>query len=251
MSNLRRNATSLTPTPSGGTGAVANVSGRITALAELMATGRPTATDETLAALWKQRLGSSPEEVRTPVYSDGQFDEHLAGFLPAPREDADLIALLEAANGRADPNVVIQALARLKVATVGRNMAGIDIEAWLAVMGDALEEFPTDVVLDGCRRYSRREKWTPSEAELRQECLLLVRWRRKLLKAARRPPDAPARSVNAPRPILPRPDTGEEHPFDRHKHMARYSDSLRRVREETARMREAAIESDPLMQEIL
>lgn len=212
-----------------------------------MAAGDPAITDKALAASWQQRLGSSPVAITTPKYSsDGGYDDRLDGFRPAPREDADLIAILDAANARAHPNAVTKALARLKVATVGRNMDGIDVEAWLAVMGDALEEFPTDVVVAGCRAYSRREKWTPSEAELREECLKLVRYRRKLRAAARRPPDAPAPAKPEPRPLLPRPAAAVATPPDRDAERDRQSAALRRVREETARMRETTAYAEAL-----
>jgi hypothetical protein len=94
--------------------------------------------------------------------------------------------LVLAACRPSDPVYVNRELARVKAGTVGRNLDGVDVEAWLVVLGDELEQYPPDVVRCACRKWLRREKWTPSVAELVDECERLVRSRRLMEIALRR-----------------------------------------------------------------
>jgi hypothetical protein len=161
-------------------------SAALSLIGNALAAGKPAETDRALEALWTQRLGSSPVAKVRPVYDrDGGYDEVLEGFEHAPRLDGELIEALEAANAPADPDDVTKELARLKIGTIGRAMDGVDLEAWLIVVGEELEEFPADVIRDACRKWMRREKWSPSVAELRDECQRTARRRKLMLAAAR------------------------------------------------------------------
>lgn len=180
MPSPARTVAKPTGRPHGETGAVAT----LTTLPSLLAAGNPAETDRALEALWTRQLGSSPVAMVRPVYDQpGGYDEVMEGFQRASRFDGELVAVLEDACLPAHPDMVTKELARLKAGTVGRAMDGIDMEAWLIVVGDELEEFPADVIRGACRKWLRREKWTPSVAELVDECQRLGR-RRKLLRIA-------------------------------------------------------------------
>lgn len=156
-------------------------------LPAVLQAGDPEQTDKQLEASWTQLLGSSPEDITEADYSGSHGAEFtLIRFRAPENTHADLVALLDAANHSADPSVVTVELARLKIGTAGRAMRGFDLDAWLTVVGDELERYPTDVVRCACRRLIRREAWTPTVAELVEECEVLARRRRLLREALQR-----------------------------------------------------------------
>lgn len=147
----------------------------------------PAETDAMLETEWISRHGFiSP--VEHAVHSKHGFDMRLVGFEPPPTRDPELLEKIEAACRPASPDVITAELARLRVATAGRVLSGVSMAAWLAVLGEELERYPADVVREACRRWARREKWTPSVAELVEECERLMARRRALLAAVRKTP---------------------------------------------------------------
>lgn len=116
---------------------------------------------------------------------DGEYSETVLRYGPASFADRPLLDLIEVSCRPAPADVVTVELARLKAGTVGRSMDGVDLEAWLTVLGDEIEEFPADVIRAACRKWLRREKWTPSVAELREECNRLFRPRAMMRDAMR------------------------------------------------------------------
>lgn len=100
-------------------------------------------------------------------------------------EPADLMAAIALVGETLKPapsRVISDELARLRMATVSRDQAP-SIEIMLDVYADELAEYPVDIVVDGCRSWSRREKFWPSVAELREQMDRLVLRRRRLRDA--------------------------------------------------------------------
>lgn len=118
----------------------------------------------------------------------GGYDEVVKGYELAPRRDADLLEAIHAACAPAHPNEVTRELTRLRVGTVGRASDVGEIEAWLTVVGQELEGFPLDVIRHACVRWLRREKWTPSVAELIEECHRAMKRRESMRLAVMRAP---------------------------------------------------------------
>lgn len=172
--------------PSGKVGAVA-LPITMDQLPHVMAAGDPAATDRALEASWKQLLGSSPVKQEEVDYSGAYGAEwSVVGYEPPESCDQSLYDLVAAACRSADPDIVALELGRLRLATIGRQVSVDNLEAWLIVCGDELEQYPPDVVRCACRKWVRREKWTPAVAELVEECERLVRSRRLMELALRR-----------------------------------------------------------------
>ena len=165
----------------GGTGVAARRPGEVQTV---MALGDPAATDRALTALWARRLGSLPVERVKSIYDDDYgYDERLISIERPAQWSMELDHELRQALIPADSAYVTKELARLKIATVGRKMGDVDLEAWLEVAGEELERFPCDVVRAACRESVRREKWTPSVSELVARCEEMVRYRRLMFGA--------------------------------------------------------------------
>lgn len=130
-------------------------------------------------------MQSSPvRRVRPVLDKPGGYDEVLLGYEPVAQVSEALVAALDAACASTEPAVVAVELAKLKAATVGRQMEQANIEAWIEVGIEDLAEFPLDVIKTACRKLRRREKWMPAVAEIREECNQLVQRRRWLREAA-------------------------------------------------------------------
>lgn len=92
---------------------------------------------------------------------------------------AEARAVIEAACQPFSPVELVQELTKLRLGVVS-NLRGADLEGWMAVVLEELEDFPAAVVAQAFRRWRRREKFLPSCAELVEECHQLNKRRRAL-----------------------------------------------------------------------
>ena len=162
-------------------------------LPALLAKGDPEETDKTLEASLRQLLGSFPEATMRANYHDVYgFDLVFDSYPPLrPKEPLQLTAaqhLVRLALCPASAVDITKELARVRIGTAGRAIGDEDMEAWLLVFGDELGQFPLDVVRDCCRRWVRREKWTPTLAEIRDDCQRMVRRRQAMLRTLQEAP---------------------------------------------------------------
>ncbi len=130
---------------------------------------------------------SWPERLKTLLCSRAKYDAdfEVLGYEPikvtteAGRAAVQSASqMLNEALAPAPKEVILKALARLKLSTNARNQDGDDARFQRAVYVEELAEFPADVVVEACRKMARLEDWFPPIGKLRAECQQLVRWRR-------------------------------------------------------------------------
>ncbi len=69
----------------------------------------------------------------------------------------------------ADRVSLAKELTRIACVTISTKK-GADLEGWMEALIDVLQEFPADVALESLRKWPRREKFLPTEAEIVAEC---------------------------------------------------------------------------------
>ena len=138
-------------------------------------------------------MDSLPACVRSalkPVWADRVaeygWDGEITGYkignlLEAERSEAYARVLV--ANEPAPLRIIQSELARMRVSTKSRADTEGEGKLAAAVFAENLTEYPADVVVWACRKWSRTEKWWPSWAELKDLLDRGVRRRRALLGA--------------------------------------------------------------------
>ena len=142
-------------------------------------------TDRNMEVSW-------PERLKTLLRSKARYDPdwEVRGYEPIEvTTEAGRAAVLSASqmlHKALDPAptpVILKALARLKMITNQRNQDGDDARYQRAIYVEELSEFPSDVVIEACRKLGRHEDWFPPANKIRAACHELVRWRRLTAEA--------------------------------------------------------------------
>lgn len=186
-SRLPARLTSVTQGSSGKHGAVTRPisAGELPAL---MARGDPEETDKALEVSLRQLIASFPNSrMRASYHPEHGYDSEFDGYdeLTGPIDPMALASgqqLVRTALRPAPMSEVAKELGRVRIGTAGRAAGAEDMEAWLIVFGDELSQFPLDVVRECCRKWVRREKWQPTVAEIRDDCLRRVARRQAMLR---------------------------------------------------------------------
>ena len=100
-----------------------------------------------------------------------------ADMLPDLRRTA--VAILRPA-GQA---IAAQEAGRCLLLTKSRSSDQTDLKLMIAALADELADYPADVLTTAFRRWAKREKWSPSLAEIKAECDRFCRLRRSFAAA--------------------------------------------------------------------
>ena len=141
-------------------------------------------------------LASLPQSVRTylkpidreftdPIYGyDFEFSHYELdqSYIPPSelRRARELIAPLVRG---CDKRTALIELTRLKMTTVSKAESQEDLNMRLAVYAEELTAYPTDCVVQACRKWTRMEKFFPAWAELKEILDRLARKRLALWRA--------------------------------------------------------------------
>ena len=158
----------------------------------------PERANELLWDSARQRLPSSAGIARRAIY-DPDFDCYDL-IVPRSAPTAADLAALDAIEAELEPwleptprATAVKVIQALRQRTAGRTPDEGDTLLMLDEYARAFADYPEDVLREAARRWSRRERWFPAEADLRAECDRLMAPRRRLaegLRAARRGPAA-------------------------------------------------------------
>jgi hypothetical protein len=120
----------------------------------------------------------------------------LVGAGPTEAERAAAMCQLEATLLPCADGVLRQAIAKLRAGTILlRDSTADDRVMRLQLIADAIAGYPSDVVADACNRQLAESRFLPVPAELVERCEHLVRPRRRMLAALKRP-----RQLETPEP---------------------------------------------------
>lgn len=170
---LQTTSPAPTSTPIGGRGATTISSGLRNALAE----GNAESVDRALQALL---VPSLKRLLDTQVTVDYETIGYRArGPIPVDTK-AEWSQLLSMLNAPSTSQLIAQEASRCLSLTASRQREGMDLDVMAQALMDELMEFPPDVVKTALRNWARREKWWPTLAEIREDCLRLCRIRRSL-----------------------------------------------------------------------
>lgn len=166
------------PSRSGAAGAVGKLNGGP------KPTDDPETTDRLLVASLKQLLPSSLAIARVssidPVYG---WDSYPCVTGKTTDDVGPALALLAPYTEPGDFEQRARALGKLRALTTRRADDAMDAQLLLEAMAEALSEYPADVFGEACRKWSRCEKWFPTESELRAVCDRLYRNRKSLVSS--------------------------------------------------------------------
>lgn len=172
------------PEPEVKTGIPSSGSGCGTTSLTVIDGGTVEGRDSALLTLIKQLCGFSPEEIRRNSYTADGFDSVLIGYRIAgplsPAAEMEIRRLVAEANQPAIRREIVPTLNALAKAMPSHD--GSDAEAWMELVIMSVDDVSADVILEALKKIVRREKWRPTPAEVREECLWLGRKRRALLK---------------------------------------------------------------------
>jgi hypothetical protein len=118
---------------------------------------------------------------------DEQFDSEVVGYevkLGAPKEDLEEARRAVAGTCQPGASQTIAAeLQRMRALTKSKAEPSVDASLAAAALFHEVSAYPTDVVVDACRKWSARETFFPSWAELKDMLERGMRKRRALLRA--------------------------------------------------------------------
>lgn len=100
-----------------------------------------------------------------------------SNMLPALRQTA------EAITKPAGRSLAAQEAGRCLLLTKSKSSDQTDLKLMIAALADEMGEYPADVLVTAFRRWAKREKWSPSLAEIKAECDRLCRLRKSFAKA--------------------------------------------------------------------
>lgn len=146
-----------------------------------------------------------------PVYgADGQFDGSVVdtATLAGQHDEALLrssIAALERASRPGGFELATVQLAKLRAKTATRSADGGDQHLIGQAYAEELAEFPSDVIVEACRRWADGNRWWPAWADLKRECDRLSAKRlaehRALKEALDRIITKPVPALSSPAPL--------------------------------------------------
>lgn len=118
----------------------------------------------------------------------------------APEDDIRRsLAIVEQACRPSSPELTIKEITRCLLVTKARAGDADDTRARIAIFAEELTGYPSDVIREACRRWSRSNAFAPSLAELRNECEKAFSFRVTLKESLERAVNRMSRaSVGAP-----------------------------------------------------
>lgn len=92
----------------------------------------------------------------------------------------DALALVEATMQGAEPDVIIEELAKTDLVTARRQDSEDDTEARAVIFAQDLRRFPPDTIRASFERHRRLSKWAPTIADITEGCWQELRARTSL-----------------------------------------------------------------------
>lgn len=184
--NLPTSLTTTRPSqePEAKTGIPTSGSGCATTHLKVIHGGTVEGQDNALLTSVTQLAGSSPVAVERRSYDEFGLESKLVGYriegnVPAAVQQ-QIRTLIAAANTPTTRSDVGPLMGAMSMAMPSHD--GSDGEAWLELVWMSVEDLPADVIKEALKKIIKREKWRPTPAEIREECLWLARKRRALLR---------------------------------------------------------------------
>lgn len=148
-------------------------------------------SDDEAMSLITLCAGSRPEAIWTDQYDrDGVWDGRPARYemevCVNPGEVAKIVDTLTRPAERQEVAGRFRQLAELP----GQGDAG-GARYWAESVWEAVQEFPSDVIIQACKDINKREKWRPVPSAVREQCLWVGRKREALRQMVRRLNDEP------------------------------------------------------------
>lgn len=177
----------LTGTQPGGTGVVVRPSD----LEQALVASNPDETDQVLLALLPPSVARSLESrIRESVNRYYGFETEFVGYsLPAnlpPEEIREARAVVERACIPAQAREIMAELARMRLIVKVRAEQEQDLAAIAVIFAEEMAEYPPDIVRHALRGWTKREKWWPSWAELKELLDRAFKRRKALREVLRR-----------------------------------------------------------------